>query len=150
MDQNSPATARNGGKARNACAKARDGLGKSRNAAGKSSPRKTAVNGHAATPELDQHQLLKALHAMQAGDFSVRLPGHQIGVAGKICDAFNTIVAANQRIAVDTGVGMDRATLAKATEPFFTTKGPGKGTRLRAFDGARLGGAIRRPVAHSQ
>jgi CheY-like chemotaxis protein len=29
----------------------------------------------------------------------VRLPGHQIGVAGKICDAFNTIVAANQRIA---------------------------------------------------
>ena len=36
---------------------------------------------------------------MQAGDFSVRLPGHQTGVAGKICDAFNTIVAANQRIA---------------------------------------------------
>jgi hypothetical protein len=55
---------RNGGKARNAGPKARDGLGKSRNAAGKSSPRKTAVNGHAATPELDQHQLLNALHAM--------------------------------------------------------------------------------------
>src|SRR5450631_3189284 len=49
--------------------------------------------------ELNQHELLSALHAMQAGDFSTRLPGSQVGVAGKICDTFNTIVAANQRIA---------------------------------------------------
>ncbi len=55
-----------------------------------------ALNG---AGDFNLHQLLDVLHAMQGGDFSVRLPGSQVGVAGKICDAFNTIVAANQRIA---------------------------------------------------
>ncbi|MEJ7730089.1 MAG: response regulator [Polyangiaceae bacterium] len=33
-------------------------------------------------------------------------------------------------VASDTGVGMDKATMARLFEPFFTTKGPGKGTGL--------------------
>jgi len=32
----------------------------------------------------------------------------------------------------DTGEGMDESTLARATEPFFTTKGVGKGTGVDA------------------
>jgi HAMP domain-containing protein/signal transduction histidine kinase/DNA-binding response OmpR family regulator len=69
--------------------------------------RKRKSNGHAAkaataaavSPDLNLSELLDALHAMQLGEFSVRLPGSKTGVAGKICDTFNTIVAANQRIA---------------------------------------------------
>src|SRR5260370_18521837 len=66
--------------------------------------RRKKNNGHGANaaasgPELNLNQLLDVLRAMQAGNFSVRLPGSQVGVAGKICDAFNTIIAANQRIA---------------------------------------------------
>ncbi len=50
-------------------------------------------------PDLDLNQLLDVLRAMQAGDFSVRLPSSHVGVAGKICDSFNSIVGVNQRIA---------------------------------------------------
>src|SRR5262245_47409049 len=42
--------------------------------------------------------LLDALQAMRSGDFTVRLPGNQTGLQGKVADAFNDIVAANQRM----------------------------------------------------
>ncbi|HWF63891.1 MAG TPA: HAMP domain-containing protein, partial [Rhizomicrobium sp.] len=44
-------------------------------------------------------ELLKALQAMQAGDFSVRLPGNQTGIVGKISDTFNDIISTNERMA---------------------------------------------------
>src|SRR5213083_640962 len=56
---------------------------------------KLAING---TPDPMQ-DLLHALQAMRAGDFSVRMPGNQVGLLGKIADTFNEIVAANQRMA---------------------------------------------------
>ncbi len=58
-------------------------------------------NGHAAESDesLNLHMLLDALDAMSVGDFSVRLPGRSSGLAGKVADKFNQIVAANQRMA---------------------------------------------------
>ena len=55
-------------------------------------------NGHL-DGAFDQHALLHALQAMRLGDFSVRLPGDQTGLSGKIADTFNEIVAANERMA---------------------------------------------------
>ncbi len=55
-------------------------------------------NGHL-DGVFDQHALLHALQAMRVGDFSVRLPGDQTGLAGKIADTFNEIVVANERMA---------------------------------------------------
>jgi HAMP domain-containing protein/CheY-like chemotaxis protein len=54
------------------------------------------LNG-GSTAEL--HDLLNALQAMRVGDFSVRMPGNEVGIIGKIADTFNEIVAANQRMA---------------------------------------------------
>ncbi len=58
-------------------------------------------NGHRRDDgeDFDLQMLLEALQSVRVGDFSVRLPRDQIGVAGKVADAFNEIVAANQRMA---------------------------------------------------
>src|SRR5579884_3239212 len=44
-------------------------------------------------------ELLNALQAMRVGDFSVRMASDHDGIMGKVADAFNEIVAANQRMA---------------------------------------------------
>ena len=48
---------------------------------------------------LDVQGLVKALQAVRDGDFSVRLPGDRVGLAGKVADTFNDIVSANCRLA---------------------------------------------------
>ena len=58
---------------------------------------KTLPLGPATVPDL--RQLLRCLTAVQKGDFSVRLPSDWIGLEGKIADAFNDIVAANEKMA---------------------------------------------------
>src|SRR6266849_1106762 len=60
-------------------------------------------NGHSsalAEPiSADLSVILASLQTMRAGDFSVRLPGSWTGLAGKIADTFNDIVAVNQQMA---------------------------------------------------
>src|SRR5689334_9307217 len=45
------------------------------------------------------NELLHALQAMRVGDFSARMAGDRVGIAGKIADTFNDIVSTNQRMA---------------------------------------------------
>ncbi len=68
----------------------------------------TQPNGATHNPEL--YDLLHALEAMRAGDFSVRLSSEPQGTLGKIAVVFNEIVAANQNMAqqlkrIGTAVG---------------------------------------------
>ena len=53
------------------------------------------------TPSADEklRVLLRAMQSVQAGDFSVRVSGDWDGVHGKLADAFNDIIAANERMA---------------------------------------------------
>src|SRR5260221_3244694 len=56
-------------------------------------------DSHRSDPASFEYNLLRALHAMRVGDFSVRMAGDEDGLPGKIADTFNEIAAANQRIA---------------------------------------------------
>src|SRR2546421_6721930 len=68
-----------------------------------SPPRRAApANGsRSGIHECDNGHLLRALMAFKRGDFSVRLPDDWTGVAGKIADTFNEVIAKNQRMTME-------------------------------------------------
>lgn len=53
------------------------------------------------TDNLDSKQLLKTLAAVKKGNFSVRMPTDQTGIAGKIADTLNDIIELNERMAAE-------------------------------------------------
>ncbi|WP_026099039.1 HAMP domain-containing protein [Kamptonema formosum] len=76
------------------------------------------------TDDLDEKLLLRTLAAVKKGDFSVRMPIDQTGIAGKIADTLNEVIELNERMAkelerISTVVGKEgkitqRATLGSA------------------------------------
>jgi HAMP domain-containing protein/CheY-like chemotaxis protein/signal transduction histidine kinase len=50
---------------------------------------------------LDVRELLRALIAVNDGDFSARLPSDWTGLAGKVADTFNSIIASNEQMALE-------------------------------------------------
>src|SRR5215469_9190613 len=79
------------------------------------------TNGHgSATESLDAGLLLRTLVAFQKGDFSVRMPVDQTGVAGKIADTLNSIFEMNDRMReefgrISTAVGKEGRITQRAT-----------------------------------
>jgi HAMP domain-containing protein/CheY-like chemotaxis protein len=78
---------------------------------------RTALNG---TETLDTKQLLSVLVAVKKGDFSVRMPIEQTGIAGKIADALNDIIELNAKLCADltrvsTVVGKEGKTSQRAS-----------------------------------
>ena len=72
-----------------------------------------AVNSRDAMPEGGQIIIAAQEEQVSAGNASSLKPGRYVRLS-----------------VIDTGEGMDAETLRRATEPFFTTKGLGKGTGL--------------------
>jgi len=61
-------------------------------------PAKSNGKPKASAGSLDLTVILASLQSMRDGDFTVRLPGTWVGLAGKVADTFNEIVAANQHM----------------------------------------------------
>ncbi|MCC7420641.1 MAG: hybrid sensor histidine kinase/response regulator, partial [Planctomycetaceae bacterium] len=64
-------------------------------------------------------ELLLALSALKDGDFSVRLPVEWTGLAGRVADAFNSVVERNQRMASE----LDRLSRAVGKEGKIRERG---------------------------
>jgi signal transduction histidine kinase len=98
------------------------------------------TNVDIATPlpavRVDKNQLEMALLNIVINARDATLPGGRITIGAReatIAGPQADGLAPGQYVCLsvtDTGIGMDEATLARATEPFFTTKGLGRGTGL--------------------
>src|SRR6266403_2047832 len=51
--------------------------------------------------QIELKQLLTALIAFKRGNFSVRLPADWTGLAGKVADTFNEVIALNERMSLE-------------------------------------------------
>ena len=85
--------------------------------------------------------ILASLQTMRAGDFSVRLPGSWTGLAGKIADTFNDIVAVNQQMAhelqrVGQVVGKEGRTRERVS--FTSLEALGARWRFRSTHSSRI------------
>jgi HAMP domain-containing protein/CheY-like chemotaxis protein len=66
-----------------------------------SAPRRVRAVAKAPPPLEPLEQLLAAMVAASDGDFSVQLPRHWDGIAGKLAESFGEIVSLNRRLAQD-------------------------------------------------
>lgn len=83
---------------------------------------------------VDSHQLEVAILNLAVNAHDAIPNGGRLTVMGRTGKLHEAELGSPNGVCVavcDTGLGMDPATLARATEPFFTTKGTGKGTGVR-------------------
>ena len=87
--------------------------------------RRNAAPGQSPEPDDPLLQLLAAMKAVKAGDFSVELPLHWEGIAGKLAESFNDIVDSNRHMCHELGrvgqkvgrEGQTRQRMTRASQP---------------------------------
>jgi PAS domain S-box-containing protein len=94
----------------------------------------TAIPGGLPPVLVDENQLELALLNLAVNAKDAMPQGGRLTIAADAADGTrNASLQPGKYVRLslsDTGIGMDAATLSHATEPFFTTKGVGKGTGL--------------------
>ena len=90
---------------------------------------------------LDTDQLLAVLTAVRKGDFSVKMPMSQVGVAGKISDTLNDIIELNR----ETTRELERVSQAVGKEGKITQR-----AHLQGAAGGWAASGRRSPVAGSR
>ena len=86
---------------------------------------------------IDAKMLLRTLTAVRKGDFSVRMPVDETGIAGKIADTLNDIIELNEKLCnelerIGTGIGRNRFLGNIEVER-------GQGLSTRGFSHGRIG-----------
>jgi HAMP domain-containing protein/signal transduction histidine kinase/CheY-like chemotaxis protein len=59
---------------------------------------KPQKNSNGSIDEIDSYELLRLLLEVKEGNFSVRMPGDNLGISGKICDTLNGIIQLNEAL----------------------------------------------------
>ena len=99
---------------------------------------------------LDQKQLLAVLMAFKKGDFSVRMPLDQTGIAGKIADTLNDVIEM-KTLAGESRYAVTETKIVRPSDIGVLARVPGRDlTLVTCYPFYYIGSAPERFIVHAR